>query len=130
MSVWRRRALEAFPELRNELNDRHEISSIYELWFELLALTDEAHRKKDDDFLRRVYGYAEWCRVQRDKDIWNSVGVCFYEHVLDEPSTRDTVIPWLSNDAIADHMVLWEESVPAAELKRIAPSQLAECAGC
>ena len=39
MSVWRRKALEAFPEMRKRIEDPGDIFSIYALWFELLEVT-------------------------------------------------------------------------------------------
>ncbi len=38
MSVWRRKALEAFPEMRKRIEDHGGIFSIYALWFELLEV--------------------------------------------------------------------------------------------
>jgi hypothetical protein len=97
MSVWRRRAIESFPELRQELNDRDEIPNPYRLWMELLWLWSNAHHCGDDEILDRIYDYADWCFQQRAKDLWNSVAVCFYEHVLDEGSW-EAVLPRLSDE--------------------------------
>lgn len=47
-----RRALESFPELSHELNDRDEIANGYQLWFELLPLAFKAHRDEDEALLR------------------------------------------------------------------------------
>ena len=67
MALWRREAIEAFPELRRELNDDREISSMYDLWFELLPRVRIAHREGRDDFLRRAYSYADWCRQESSR---------------------------------------------------------------
>jgi hypothetical protein len=107
MSVWRRKAIESFPELRRELNDRDEIPTVYSLWFELLELWRNAHRSGNDETLNRVYGYAEWCYQQRAEDLWNSTAVCFYEHGLDEGGW-ETVLRRLSDATIADLWGLWE----------------------
>jgi hypothetical protein len=108
MSVWRRKAIESFPDLRRELNDRREIENIYGLWIEyLLPLWRDAHRSGNDEVLDRVYGYADWCSQQRAKDLWNSTAVCFYEHILDEGSW-ETVLPRLSDPTIRDMWGLWE----------------------
>jgi hypothetical protein len=105
MSVWRRRAIESFPELRRELSNRQEITNPYSLWFELLALWSDAHRSNDEEMVKRIYGYAEWCSRQRAEDLWNSVGVCFYEHVLDE-GRCETVLPRLSDETILGRLGL------------------------
>src|SRR5438552_15545583 len=82
LAVWRRKALELFPELRSEFQ-RPE-SSIYTVFFELLPMVRQAHDGNDVDLLRRIYGFAEWCLEQTAKDLWNAAGVAFYEHLFDE----------------------------------------------
>lgn len=108
MSVWRRKALESFPEMRKRIENPDDIFSIYELWFELLPVTTAAHKDGDRATLTRIYEYAEWCSRQRSDDLWNSVGVAFYEHLFDEPWMRPLVAPWLSADVVRNHMTLWE----------------------
>ncbi|HEX6664814.1 MAG TPA: hypothetical protein VF025_14170 [Gaiellaceae bacterium] len=78
MAVWRRKALEALPELRRELNDKREIFSIYALWFELVPLAKRAHDDGDQRLLDRIYDFALWCYRQRSGDLSNSVAVAFY----------------------------------------------------
>jgi hypothetical protein len=125
MSVWRRRAIESFPELRRELSNRQEITNPYSLWFELLALWSDAHRSNDEEMLKRIYGYAEWCSRQRAEDLWNSVGVCFYERVLDE-GRWETVLPRLSDETIWDVWGLWEyrlSETDMASLRKVLQEQ-------
>jgi hypothetical protein len=107
MSVWRRKAIEAFPELRRELNDRHEIPTVYALWRELLSMWRDAHTSANGDKLDRIYRYADWCFQQRAEDLWNSTAVSFYEHILDHGSW-ETVLPRLSDATIRDMWGLWE----------------------
>src|SRR5215471_6466922 len=101
MDRWRERAMEALPELHGELEDERGVFSPYALWFELLPRLRQAHREQDDDLLGRIYGLAEWCRAQPEKEIWNSVGVAFYEHLFDESWMRPHVSRWLSDEAVA-----------------------------
>lgn len=115
MSVWRRRATESFPELRRELNDRHEIPTVYALWTDLLRMWSDAHRSGNDDVLDRIYVYADWCFQQRAHDLWNSTAVCFYEHILDEGSW-ERVLPRLSDATIRDVWGLWEYSLSEANM--------------
>jgi hypothetical protein len=119
MSAWRRRAIEAFPELRKALNDGDEVPGICALWPKLRPIVEAAHQERDDDFLRRAYAFAEWCRVQRDKDMWNSVGVSFYEHAFDVPKLRPLVAPWLSAGAIRDNWPAWESRLTPEEMREI-----------
>jgi hypothetical protein len=107
MSVWRRKAIESFPELRRELNDGDEIATVYSLWRDLLWLWRDAHRNGNDELLDRIYAYADWCYRQRAEDLWNSTAVSFYEHILDE-GDWEKVLPRLSDATISDMWGLWE----------------------
>jgi hypothetical protein len=118
VSAWRRRAIDAFPELRRELNDKHEIYSVYALWFELLPRAAEVHRRGDEDFLRRVYGFAEWCDRQTG-DLRNAVAVSFYEHLFDEPWMRPLVVPWLTPRVIGELRPLWEEMLAPDDWREV-----------
>ncbi|HET8630198.1 MAG TPA: hypothetical protein VFL91_22475 [Thermomicrobiales bacterium] len=116
MAAWRRKALEAFPALRRDLNQRD--YSIYELFMDLLPLVQDAHDADDADTLRRIYGFAEWCLSQRSGDLGNAAGVSFYEHLFDRKDRHDwaKVIPWLSPYVIRDVWGLWEWMLTPEEL--------------
>jgi hypothetical protein len=111
VSAWRRKALDQFPELRNELNRRHAIETVYQLWFELLPMAQEAHRSGDTDLLRRIYGYAHWAVRHPSKELWNPAAVAFLEHLFDDDASearmRD-VLGWLADDVVGDVWGLWE----------------------
>ena len=120
MAVWRRRALETFPELRSELG--LEDYSIYQLFFDLVPRVERAHADGDESFLRRAYGFASWCASQKTKDLWNAAGVAFFEHVFDRWNQRQLVVPWISPQIIANHWGLWERrlnEVQLAELRQL-----------
>jgi hypothetical protein len=116
---WRARALAAFPEFREELEDEDEIFSIYILFTELAPLLTGAHREGDDDMLRRIYGYASWAREHPDDDIQNAAGVSFYEHLFDERWMRPLVIPWLNSRIVREYMGLWESRLSEADLEEV-----------
>jgi hypothetical protein len=67
---WRRKALALFPELRPEV--QRPGFTIYMLFFDLLPMAPEAHEAGDEERLRRIYGFAEWCFEQKAKDMWNT----------------------------------------------------------
>ncbi len=105
MSVWRRKALELFPDLRRALQKPG--YSIYQLFFDLLPMVDVAHSESDEDMLRRSYGFAEWCLAQ--KDLWNAAGVAFYEHLFDgDELDWAERVRWLTPNVIRDVWGLWE----------------------
>ena len=107
MSIWRRKALVLFPELKDELNTGD--YSIYQLYFDILPMEQEAHDHDDREKLRRIYGFAEWCLSQPDQELWNPAAVAFYEHLFDESRLWSKVIPWLSRDVIKMVQELWQE---------------------
>jgi hypothetical protein len=119
VAVWRRRALEAFPELRRQLNDKREIFSIYALWSEVLPLAEEAHENWDMDLLDRIYAFALWCSRQRSEDLWNSAGVAFYEHLLpDLPGECvGDMLARLPDGVVADVWGLWERITPEERME-------------
>ena len=118
MDEWRSRAIENFPELREELNDTDEILSPHPLWFELLPLTAEAHRATDDDLLRRIYGYASWS-YEQGGDLSNAVAVSFYEHLLDERWMRPLTLPWLNARVVKDIRPLWSDQLSGEEMREV-----------
>lgn len=77
MSVWRKKAIELFSDLRFEF--QHTDTTIYRVFFELLPRVREAHLRNDTEELNKIYGYAKWCFRQKVKDLWNAAGVAFYE---------------------------------------------------
>jgi hypothetical protein len=116
---WRERALEALPELGGELENDHDVFSPYALWFDLLPRLRRAHRDRDDELLARIYGLAEWCRIQPGQEIWNSVGVAFYEHLFDESGMRPHVPRWLSDEAVREASGLWERRLDAEAMDEV-----------
>jgi len=120
MAVWRRRALELFPQLRRDVNGRDRYS-IYMLYFDLLPMLRDAFDSGDDELVRRVFTFAEWCSRQAAEDLWNAAGVAFYEHLFDRPEYSERVIAWLSPCVVFDHWSLWEAQVAPAEWDRVRP---------
>jgi hypothetical protein len=116
MATWRRKAIESFPELRRELNSS---DSIYHLYFNLLPMVREAHDASDDESLRKIYGFAEWCLNQKSEELWNSAGVCFYEHLFDDRKYWNKVVPWLSPYVIDNCKSLWEARLGGEVLTEI-----------
>jgi hypothetical protein len=106
MASWRKRAIDLFPELRQDLSIKD--YSLYQLFSDLLPRVEQAHADGDEELLRRAYGFAAWCAAQKAKDLWNAAGVAFYEHIFDRWNQRQAVVPWLSPQVIADSWGLWE----------------------
>jgi hypothetical protein len=112
VSRWRQRALQTFPELKREVSDKKEIGSTYDLWtFYLYSMVREAHARGDRDMLQPIYGYAAWSSRQPAKNVWNAVGVSFYEHLFDRHQKEewiDEVAGWIPSDVVRRVWPLWE----------------------
>jgi len=89
MTLWQQKALELFPDLQPDIEE--DDANIYTLFFEILPRCLVAHVNDDTEELRKIYGYADWCFHQEEKDLWNAAGVAFYEHLVDEPLTREQI---------------------------------------
>ncbi len=117
MEIWRQKALAEFPCLRADLSDNG--FSVYMLFFELVPMVREAHRTSNTDLQRRIYEFAEWCFSQEEKDLWNSAGVAFYEHLFDEPDHWEQTVSWLSLGVIEGCWSLWTYSLSYLEVRRL-----------
>ena len=117
MSVWRRKAIEAFPSLRRFLNDPD--TTIYGLYFELLPMVRDAHKANDVETLERIYNFAEWCLRQREDHLGNAVCVAFYEHLFDDVRDWKAKIERLSPLAIQNCITLWKNRLSVDEFKRL-----------
>jgi hypothetical protein len=119
VSAWRRKALEDFPELRQPLAPGGEIHSFFEfVVYELRPLVVTAHRANNEDLLTRIYNYAEWAH-QQSWDLWNTIGISFYEHIFDEPRPLADVVRWLSPRIVQAHRELWRTQLSPARWAHI-----------
>lgn len=116
MAAWRRKASILFPQLQHNLNKRQ--YTIYQLFFDLFPILEEAHETSDEVELRKIYGFAEWCLHQRSKNLWNPAGVAFYEHLFDLPNWED-ILPWLSPFVIENCSSLWEMRLQSEKFTKV-----------
>jgi hypothetical protein len=117
MSAWRRKALELFPDLRSEIDDPE--ATIYSLFFELLPRCREAHDSRDVAELKRIYGFADRCASQKEKDLWNAAGVAFYEHLADSDRTLEAIPQWVRKPIFDDIAGLLEARVGPIRVAQI-----------
>lgn len=82
MELWRSKAIESFPSLAPELEERD--YGMAQLFFDLLPIWKDAHHQNDNLLLVQIHAFAEWCLDQQDYEIWNAAGVGFYQHLFDE----------------------------------------------
>ncbi len=117
MSVWRRKAIECMPENRTEFQDRG--TSIYQVFIELLPATVAAHKAKDLNRLEKYYAFAEWCSLQNDKDLWNSAGVAFYEHLGHYPETLAAMPDWVKRSRYHQIRELLQERLTEQQMQEL-----------
>jgi hypothetical protein len=85
MAAWRRKALQAFPSLRNDLNNPQ--YNTYGLFLDLLIAAHSATRAGRTQELSKILAFAEWCLKQKAKELWNPAGVVFFEDLFDGPDS-------------------------------------------
>jgi hypothetical protein len=117
MSTWRKKALELFPDLRNEIQRGD--ATFYTVLFELLDRCYQAHQEGNVEELKKIYGYAEWCYRQKAKDLWNSAAVAFYEYLGNHVETRDEMQKWVKPDIFEDVAGLLENRMGEKEFARL-----------
>ena len=117
MSVWRQKAIACLPEFKRDIEQRE--TSIYEVFSYLLSAVVDSHKNNDVERLRLLYGYAEWCYRQKEKDLWNAAGVAFYEHLGDQIETRECMAQWVKYDIYKEVRGLLELQVDERILQEI-----------
>jgi hypothetical protein len=95
MSVWRRVALERFPDLRSQI-ERTE--SVGMLWIELYSTFCRAHEEPvDNDLIRRFYLYAWWClKESKSTEVSDKAGMGFYEELPMNKLVRERMQEFLT----------------------------------
>jgi hypothetical protein len=119
MSAWRRKAIELFPDLRQEIEAQD--FTIYQLFFELLPRCRDAHNRGDAAELEKIYGFGDWCASQNAEDLWNAAGVAFYEHLADSRRTLEAIPHWVRRSIFEEIAGLLEARIGAervAELRK------------
>lgn len=104
MASWRRKLLEIAPNLREELGDE----GIYAAFPLLLEELSVAVRAGDDERIRKIFDFAEWCFRQPAKDMWNAAGVSFYEHLVDDAEVAKIVGRYLRRETFEEVKCLIE----------------------
>jgi len=99
MPEWKDKLIELVPEEREEwlIED-----SIYLAFSWLLDTLGEAVRSENWDLVKRCFEFAQWCFGQEEKDLWNSAGVSFYEHLADDPTVERVVHRFVKRETFED----------------------------
>ena len=102
MSRWRKEAFDRLPECRKQLQAEKDTTMFFH---ELGEVLYRAHLSKDEDLIRRIYGYAKWClEAPRGKDasddLLTSVTCSFFEHLPTHKEVRAEIGRWLPRSMI------------------------------
>ena len=117
MSVWRRKAIECAPELKTDFQATD--LTPYDVFMELLPVVQQAHINNDNNRLRNIYSFAEWCLKQKDKQLWNAAGVSFYEHLVDTDETFQQCTKWIKKETYIEIRVLLSHRASETQMKRL-----------
>lgn len=85
MSAWRRKAIEAAPELRDSIE---RIWSPMAAWIELRLYFDAVVKAGDMDKARRIMDHARDCLASPNRDINTAVINAFIEHLAEDKDVR------------------------------------------
>ena len=111
MSLWRRVAIETFPQLRQEIADAEALVDVLEM---MRSMMDQAYsiNPPDDETISKVYGYAESCLNNRHIDIRTEVVIYFYESLPRWPRVRQDMVRWVSDEMFELLTFAWSYVLP------------------
>ena len=114
--------MKMLPEIQSEIEDAE---SPMALWIEIVFYFDEAYEEpKNSDFIRRVYGYADWCLGQdigetADEHLPTCVVTCFWEHIPTNKAARDDMPRWFSFEDVMANKHFFEYLLTEEEIKEL-----------
>lgn len=97
MSLWRRTAIERFPQLHRAIADAEDAGWV---WYEISHALEDVYRRTllDEKFVATVYEYASWCLHHRSLEVRTAVVLWFYEGLPGNTLIRPDMARWLSED--------------------------------
>jgi hypothetical protein len=101
MSTWKRLAVRLFPEHSSGLDAfQKPHMSIYQVFFALKDDVDEHIQLNNQEGLKRVFEFTEWCFEQKNhsQDIWNAAATAFLEHLADNDKRAEIIPTWVKPD--------------------------------
>ncbi|MDQ3818570.1 MAG: hypothetical protein M3362_12955 [Acidobacteriota bacterium] len=122
MNEWREVALQKLPEIKSEIKDAETPMAF---WGELIYHFDNAYEEpRNDDFIRRVYAYADWCLNQNvgetaAEHLPTCVAVCFWEHIPAFKPARDDMQRWIPFDDVMLNQHFFKHLLSDAEFDEL-----------
>jgi hypothetical protein len=103
MNEWQSMAMQLLPEMQSDVL---RAETPMALWAELVHAFDEAYEQpKNDDFIKRVYRYADWCLTHdvgetAEQHLPTCVAICFWEHLVTNEAARKDMPRWITWDDV------------------------------
>ena len=125
MARWRREAIARIPELRETIEQSHEVMF---LWTELVIVFEKAYREpRNDDLIRRIYDFAKWCESaprgpDAGRDPYTAVVVAFYEHIPQTKAARDDICRWFTRSQILEGRAVFARYITPEEYESLLDS--------
>jgi hypothetical protein len=124
MNEWQSMAMETLPEMESDIM---EAETPMALWVQIVYAFDEAYEQpQNDDFIKRVYQYADWCLQDvgetAEEHLLTCVAICFWEHIPTNEAARRDLPRWYSwehvmaNEHFFTHQLADDE---LADLKQV-----------
>lgn len=99
MSSWRRKAIEAAPELKKELET---VANPMQAWIELHSFFENLNFDEDPKAVSRIMDYARWCISEKagklPSDTSTAVWCAFYEHLPQKRENWGYFKTWFTRD--------------------------------
>ena len=97
MSTWRRKAIEAVPDLKTTFET---LESPMQAWIEIRMYFERLSPEEDNKKINDILSYARWCVSEEAGKLPNdtSTAVCcaFYEHLPEKPANWNYFRKWFS----------------------------------
>jgi hypothetical protein len=107
VALWRRKALELLPELRDLIACAENVMA---LWIELRGAFEEGYRSDPPDasLITRIYSFVDWCIAAPPghdgaHDAATAVVAAFYEHIPAFEPARDDMPRWFRYSEVAEN---------------------------
>jgi hypothetical protein len=88
LSTWRRKAIEAIPEMRDEIEQAW---SPMALWIDICLPFKQAVVDGNMEYARRIMSYARYCLDSPSIDVRTAVALGFIEHLAEGKTVRDAL---------------------------------------
>lgn len=99
MSAWRRKAIEALPEMKKTVDAAW---SPMALWIELRGAFETTVERGDMAMARRIMDFARYCLGARDNDVATAAALGFIEHLHDAEAVRAALPQLASRQELAE----------------------------